>query len=107
MGKTGVHQPLGNLRPLLPIGRAGHQPAGVTVQPQPDAFVEQAQQVVQVGIVVAVADVNPVQVNPFIFQDGYLLLPDALRRPGMGGNGDAGGLVRPGRRPQHHFLRGG
>ena len=70
----------------------------------PDALLQQADEVLGVGGVVRVADVNAVEVNALFLEDGYLLFADALGRPGVGGDGDAGGLLGAGGGAQDYLA---
>ena len=89
---------------FLPAGRAGGAPAGVAVEAEPDAGVQQAGQVVEVGVVVAVADIDAGEVNAFLFEDANLLLAHAVGRPGVGADAGSGGVAGAGGGAQDDFL---
>ena len=96
--KAGVHQFPCYLGAFFPIGSTGNLPARMPIQPQPDSFVEQTKQIIHVGVVVAVTDVYPVEIYALFLQDGNLLVAHPVGRPGVGGNGDSGGLFGSWRR---------
>ncbi len=91
---AGLDQRGGRLGAALPV-RPNRRAGLVAVQPQPDAFGEQALKVPQVGRVVAVADVDPVEVEALIFEDGDLLFADPVRSVAVGRDPDAGLLGGP------------
>jgi hypothetical protein len=63
-----------------------------------------AREIVQVSIVVAVSDIDPVQVDSLFLQDTRPLFSYPVRRPSTGGYGDSSTLVGPGGRPENGLL---
>ena len=100
--ETCVYQLFGDLRTLLPLGRLWPlwQTCGEPVQSYPDALFHQTRQILGVCGVVAVADIDAVQVHALLLEDAYLLLSNSLRGPSVGVYGNAGSQLCPGRRPQ-------
>jgi hypothetical protein len=84
-----------------PDVRAGPVP----IQPQPHAFVDQPHEVLEIGRVVAVADVDPVEIESLIFEDGYLLLANTAGRIAVGRDAHAGLFRGAGGRAQNDPSR--
>ena len=82
---TGLNQLPGGFGPALPVGGELGLPAWIPVESDPDTPFEETCQVRDISGVVAVTDVNAIQVNSLVLEDRNLLFADALGRPGMGG----------------------
>ena len=78
VGPTGVDETLDDLGAHLPPGGFGSAAAGVAVEAEPDTLLQQADQILHVGVVVAVPDVHAVEVDALLLEDADLLLAHAV-----------------------------
>ena len=73
----------GTVLPVRGVGAFGGE-AGVAIEAYPGAFFEEFDEVGDVGGVVAVADVDAVEVDTLLFEDYGLLKADPSRGPRCG-----------------------
>ena len=81
----GLDEPDGCAGAVLPVGGVGAfgGEAGIAVEADPSAFFEKLDKVGDVGSVIAVADVDAVEVDTLLFEDAGLLEADPLGGPGV------------------------
>ena len=97
MSVPSIHQLLDQGGALLPVRGARHPSAGVAIHPKPHALVQKPQQIAEIGVVVIMTDVDAMQRRAFFFEHADLLFPHAVRRPGVGRDGNACPMMRAGR----------
>ena len=88
VGQAHIHKLLHNLGALLPVQPA-RAPARVVVHTQQASLAGNAGQVIQVGGVVAVPDVNSAKVDALLLENRHLVVANLCHGCGVGGDGHA------------------